>query len=192
MLQDLGGVQGEAIKLATGSPYSHVGMIEIGKGGRPMVIEAVGPVRTIPLERWIRNGTGHRVTIRRVKGLLETDAAKAIRQAHLYDGRPYDYFFTDGRDAIYCSELVHAAFREGAGISVGKVEEVEDLDISSEAAKALIKARWKAHPYCQVPETATFETCFPNILHQKLVSPASIARDPALETIYSSFDYDRR
>ncbi len=186
VLQDHGGLDGEAIKLATRSSYSHVGLVEI-RNGKPMVIEAVGPVRTIPLARWVKNGVGHRVTVKRIKNLDAADAAKVIRRAHAYDGRPYDWFFTDGRDAIYCSELVHAAYSEGAGIEVGVVQEVKDLDLSDEAVKALIASRWKAHPFCQSPETSTFETCFPRLLNQTLVSPAAIASDPRLETVYSSF-----
>lgn len=179
--------QGLAIMLATASPYTHVGLIEIDSKGRTMVVEAVGPVRTIPLERWIGNGTGKRITVKRLKGLTEADARRAVARAHVYDGRPYDQFFYETRDKIYCSELIYAAFKEGPEIDVGTVERVRDLKVGNEAVRAVIEDRWTKHPLCQKGPNRKFEACYQAILDQTLVTPASIARDPKMETVYSNF-----
>lgn len=187
VFQDSGSGQGLAIMFASGSVYTHMGLIELDVHGRPYVIEAVGPVRRIPLDRWITNGTGGRITIKRLKGLTDEDALSAVRRANFYNGRPYDIFFLDSRDAIYCSELVQAAYKEGAGIEVGVIEKVRDLKFDNAASRGLIEARWHRHPLCQAKGAATFEACYQLILEQTLVTPASIARDKRMETIYSNF-----
>jgi hypothetical protein len=187
VFQDAGGEQGMAIMLATHSPYTHVGLIELDKRGRPMVVEAARHVRTVPLDRWIKYGTLKRITVKRIKGLSERDALNAVARAHAYDGRPYDFYFYEARDQIYCSELVYAAFKEGTGITVGKVERVRDLAIDSRAVRAVIEDRWKRHPLCQSGANTKFEACHAAILDQTLVTPASIARDPQMEDVYSNF-----
>ena len=151
------------------------------------MIEAAGPVRTIPLSRWISNGTLKRVTVKRIKGIAERDALRAIARAHAYDGRPYDRFFYETRDQIYCSELVYAAYKEGPGIEVGTLERVRDLKVDSKAVRTVIEDRWQRHPLCQAGPNRNFEACYAAILEQTLVTPASIARDPQMETVYSNF-----
>jgi Permuted papain-like amidase enzyme, YaeF/YiiX, C92 family len=187
VFQTTGGQQSLAILMASRSPYTHTGIIEIDAAGKPWVVEAVGPVTTTALDAWIANGHGGRITVKRVKGLSPADAAKAIARAHDYDGLPYDIFFLNGRDAIYCSELVEAAFSEGAGIKLGAFEKVRDLHLDNSAARKLIEARWKKHPLCQSEAASTFEACYGIILDQTLVTPASIARDPRLEMVTSNF-----
>jgi permuted papain-like amidase YaeF/Yiix C92 family enzyme len=188
VFQESSGSARDAIMLASASPYSHVGIVEIDASGRPMVLEAAKRVRSVPFEDWMRRGAGRRITIKRVKGLHDEAAKQAIERARHYMGRPYDIFFYETRDQIYCSELVYAAFKEGANISVGREEKVSDLNIDTAAAQRLIKKRWKAHPLCRT--TSSFKSCYPLILNQLLVTPASIARDPQMELIYTSFGRD--
>lgn len=180
----------DAIMLASGTLYTHVGIVEIDKAGRPNVIEAVGPVQVVSLNTWKRKGTGNRITIKRIKGLDEADAKQALARARRYLGRPYDHYFYESRDQIYCSELVYAAFKEGAGITVGREETVRDLKIDTDAAQKLIQQRWKSHPLCKAKRAKTFKACYALILDQTLVTPASIARDAQVETIYTSFGAD--
>ena len=179
----------DAIMLASGTVYTHVGIVEIDKSGRPVVIEAVGPVQTVPLDKWIGKGEGGRVTVKRIKDLDEARAKKAIANARRYLGRPYDHFFYESSDQIYCSELVHLAFRDGAEISVGREEKVRDLNIDTDAAQKLIRQRWKAHPLCKAKSAKSFDACYALILDQTLVTPASIARDPQMELIYTSYGF---
>jgi Permuted papain-like amidase enzyme, YaeF/YiiX, C92 family len=187
VFQDSGGGQGLAIMLASHSLYTHTGLIELAADGTPMVVEAAGPVRTVPLKYWINNGAANRITIKRIKGLSESDARMAIARAHTYDGVPYDIFFLNTRDAIYCSELIYAAFKEGPKITVGREEKVRELHFDNAAVRHLIEARWQKHPLCQSKDIATFEACYNVILEQTLVTPASIARDPKMELVYSNF-----
>jgi hypothetical protein len=180
----------DAIMLASGTLYTHVGLIEIDGNGKAKVIEAVGPVRAVSLASWMRKGTGNRITIKRIKGLTEADAKTATARARRYLGRPYDHYFYETRDQIYCSELVYAAYKEGPGLSLGREEKVRDLNIDTGAAQLLIRQRWKSHPLCKAKKAKTFEACYELIMDQTLVTPASISRDPQVETIYTTFGSD--
>lgn len=180
----------DAIMLASGTLYTHVGIVEIDKAGHPVVIEAVGPVQAVPLDAWIGKGEGRRVTVKRIKGLDEEQAKRATANARRYLGRPYDHYFYETRDAIYCSELVYAAFKDGADLTVGREEKVRDLNIDTGAAQKLIRQRWKSHPLCKAEGAKTFEACYGLILDQTLVTPASIARDPQVDTVYTSYGAD--
>jgi hypothetical protein len=177
----------EAIMIASGSPYTHVGIIEIDAKKRPFVIEAVGPVRSVPLDTWRRNGIEQRITVMRVKGLTEVDAMQAIARARQYTGRPYDHHYFETRDRIYCSELVHAAFKEGLGIILGREQRLRDLNTDTAAAHDLIKKHWRTHPLC-AGKLADFGNCRDLILDQTVVTPASIAVDEQLELVYTDFD----
>ena len=179
--------QSTAILLASMSAYSHMRIIEIDQGGAPFVVETVGPVKSTPLEEWINRGLGARVAIKRVAKLSPYEAQAILRNAHRYDGLPYDVFFQSSKDHIYCSELVSLAFKDGASILLGKTEKAKELYLNNFAAKRLISKRWKKHPLCQTPLTATFESCCAQILEQELVTPDSIFNDPKLELIFSNY-----
>ena len=114
IFQASGNTQSKAISLASHSLYTHTGIVEISPNGQAQVIEAVGPVRTIGLEKWLQHGAGGRVTVKRLKGLSKENAKKVIKAAHVYDGKPYDIFFYKGRDAIYCTQERFRGRRRGA------------------------------------------------------------------------------
>ena len=179
--------QSSAILLASMSAYSHMGMIEIDKDGMPFVLEAVGPVKSTPLDAWINRGLGGRVAIKRMATLSTQQGQAILQAAHKFDGLPYDLFFMSNTNQIYCSELVALAFANGATIALGKFQKAKDLYLDNFAAKRLISKRWKKHPLCQTAQTATFETCYAQILQQELVTPDSIFNDPKLELVYSNY-----
>lgn len=179
--------QSLAILLASGSAYSHMGIIEIDANNQPLVEEATGPVKSTPLDQWIKHGTGSRITIKRVINLNPEQANAVLKAAHNYDGLPYDIFFLPGKDAIYCSELVELAFKDGANIELGKFKKVKSLNIDNFAVRKLIEKRWRKHPLCQPAGNETFETCFSKILEQDLITPASISSDDKLQSIYSNY-----
>src|SRR5690349_11938191 len=74
VFQNTSGSAREAIMLASGTQYTHVGLVDVDAKGHAVVIEAAGPVRVVPLDRWIKNGSGKKVTIKRIKGLSDADA----------------------------------------------------------------------------------------------------------------------
>ncbi|MEZ5691443.1 MAG: YiiX/YebB-like N1pC/P60 family cysteine hydrolase [Rickettsiales bacterium] len=186
VFQTISSPQTLAIMLASGTVYTHVGIVKIGDDGKPVIIEAIGPVREIDIDKWIEQGIGNFLTVKRYKGLKPQEAERIFEAASKYYGRPYDFFFLFDDERIYCSELVYKAFKEGLGIELGVVEKVGDLNINNMAARKLIKQRWQKHPLCQ-EAGMDFSKCNKVIMNQELVTPASVLRDSKLELIYSNY-----
>lgn len=176
--------QGMAVMAASSSPYTHMGIVKLKQGGT-VVVEAIGPVTETPLKEWIARGAGKRLAVMRVKDLPPNAAQKIFVRAKREYGKPYDIYFLSSLDAIYCSELVRLSF-EAANITLGKVQKVEDL-MSSPAMDALIEQRWQRYPPCKGIKGMTAEKCRGIIMQQELVTPASIAADPRVETVYSNY-----
>lgn len=163
VLQDLKSPSSEAIKLATDSPYSHCGLVSV-EGDSAYVIEAVGPVRKIPLEEWIEDGGGLYSALRLKEG---RSVDKAIRAAEKYLGLPYDRMYLWSDDEFYCSELVYKAYSRGCGISLCDLRQFEDYNL--EPVKRAILER-----FGEVP------------VGQKVVTPEDLARSESLIIVYSS------
>lgn len=175
-----------AILLASGTLYSHVGIIKIAADGEVRVVEAADHVREVGLNEWISQGILHRIAVRRLPDLDEKKAELIVKNAGTYYGRPYDFHFTLDKDKIYCSELVYHAFNEVLADKIGKVEHIKDLFVDNPLARTLIEKRWNSHPFCQDP-SITFERCYERIMEQEIVTPASIAEDDKLITVYSNY-----
>lgn len=176
-----------AVAAASASVYTHVGIIKIDENGAPLVVEAVGPVREVPLEKWITQGIFDRMAVMRLDGLTEEQTAKVLKAAEKYYGRPYDFFFLFDKERIYCSELVYYAFKEGAGINIGKIQEVSELNTDNFAVQKLIKKRWQYYTPCHERGAKTFSACLPLMLSQKLITPTSVANDSRVTTIYKNY-----
>ncbi len=162
--------QSRAIQLATGSPYSHMGIL-FRKEGRWMVCEAVQPVKWTPLGAWTRRGVGGRVVVKRLRDRDRRltppvlDRMKAVGSRFV--GRPYDLAFGWSDDRIYCSELVWKVYREGAGIELGALQTLRDFDLSHPAVRAKVLERYRGRPPLDEP----------------VISPRRIFECPDLETV---------
>lgn len=183
IFQETAGRQSAAVLAATGSRYTHMGIVRL-RGGKPVIVEAIGPVQETPLEEWIARGQGNRYALYRVRDLPAEAAARMFQAAERYYGRPYDILFRPEDDAIYCSELPHLAFA-AAGIELGRAQPLRDLNIGDGAVTALIERRWRKHPDCQ--GAASVADCVQVIQDQPIVTPASIAEDTDVELVYSDF-----
>jgi uncharacterized protein YycO len=179
--------QSAAIFMASNSAYTHMGIIEINSSNEPMVVEAAGPVRSTPLEQWIKRGLGGRIAVKRMETLNPVTAQKVLALAHTYDGKPYDRYFISTTNEIYCSELIRLAFAQGANIEIGKMQKVKDLNVENMLAQRLIKMRWRSYPLCRDNANETLESCKTKIMEQELVTPVSIANDTKLKTIFSNY-----
>lgn len=189
ILQTILGTQGMAIIAASSSPYTHMGFIKTS-GKNPVVVEAVGPVKETPLTQWIAHGVGQRITILRLKDMTPEMAKKVAAAARKHYGKPYDFYFLPDKKSFYCSELVREAYL-GAGVTLGKPQKVGELTKSA-AMDTIIEQRWKYYPPCQGIAGITMEKCRKIIMEQVLVTPASIARDPQLEPVFSNYPLDSR
>lgn len=128
-----------AIQRATGSKYSHMGLI-LYRDGKPYVFEAIAKVQFTPLERWIARGTGGRFVIKRLRNSGQSlDAAqveKLSAAARPFAGRPYDLTFEWSDERIYCSELVWKIYDRALGVRIGALQQVRDFNPSDPAARA--------------------------------------------------------
>ncbi len=179
--------QSLAILLATDSPFTHVGIVDFDDAGNPVVLEAVRTTRATPLDDWITYGEGSDIAIYRLQDLTEDQALAVAASARTHFGKGYDPYFYKSEDTLYCSELVHIAFRDGMGIDLGRKETLADLNLDTDAARALIAERWQSHPSCSDGQASDAQSCLKLILDEPLVTPQAVAEDKRLELIYTNF-----
>jgi hypothetical protein len=159
--------QSEAIHLATGSAFSHVGIVTV-QDGESLVLEAVGPVKTTPLKAWIARGVGGRYRLMRPKTPLSTaqlSGMDRIGRQHL--GKDYDLRFDWSDDKMYCSELVWKIYSKGAGLELAAPRPMGSYRLGHPRVMALIAARWG--------DTVR--------LSEKMIAPSDLAQSPLLEIV---------
>lgn len=159
--------QSAAIQAATQSPYSHVGMV-LFKDGKPMVFEAVQPVKYTPLSAWLQRGKGGRYVVKRLKSPLSSTAVARMNvEAKKYIGKPYDLTFEWSDDRIYCSELVWKIYKTAAGIELSPLAKLGTFDLTSPAVKTKLKERYGQH----IP------------LDEPVIAPSALFDSPLLITV---------
>ena len=145
LFQETGGEQGKAIKLATKSRYTHVGVVFDYKG-ELLVLEAVGPVKKTKLKDFINRGINKHYVIKRLKNaedkLTNDNIVKLKEAGDKYLGLPYDIYFGWENDRIYCTELVWKIYKEILGIELGKLGKLKDFDLSSFTVRLLMFKRY--------------------------------------------------
>ncbi len=170
VFQQTGGEQGRAVELATGSPWTHVGVL-FKEEGRWMVYEAVGPVRTIPLDEWAAHGNdGLWVAKRWVYAEAQPDGTlrDALRKAGArFKGLPYDLEFRWGDERIYCSELVWKTYAEGLGVQLCQPKPMRDHALGSPTVQEVMRQRYGAAPP----------------LNETMIAPGALFDCPLLRTV---------
>ncbi len=165
---------GPALEIATGSVITHVGVILIDSD-TVFVYEAVGPVRRMPLERWIGFGVERMFCVKRLKNADEVLTPDALKKMHeVYsklEGRDYDVRFEWSDDRLYCSELIYKMYRKGTGIELGRIEKFGDLKLDDPLVQFWIDMYFPEGPN----------------LDEKVVSPVSIYNDTLLISIHSNY-----
>jgi hypothetical protein len=137
--------QSLAIQRATGSPYSHMGLV-LFRDRKPYVFEAIATVRFTPLDRWIAREAGHHFVLKRLRSadtVLDATGLDKLRMAaQRFAGRPYDLTFDWSDDRIYCSELVWKAYDRGLGIHIGTLQTIRDFNLTDPAVSAKLRERY--------------------------------------------------
>jgi len=159
--------QASAVALASGSPITHVGLIVV-EGDKVTVIEAVEPVREIPIEQFIDHGGMWGIYRLKERPKNPDWSSRVVRYARAMKGKHYDSLFQWNDDRIYCSELVWKAFSKGAGIELTEPQHLGDLNLSLPPVQALIKKRMGGKS--------------PN-LNEKIVTPAGLHKSEKLEMV---------
>ena len=137
--------QSKAVQLATNSKYSHCGIV-YNENGRFYVFEAIQPVKTTPLDKWIARGEHGHYVIKRLKNadrILTTETLQKMkREGEKFKGKNYDLTFEWSDDKIYCSELIWKVYQRATGIEIGKLGKLSDFDLTSKAVKKKMKERY--------------------------------------------------
>jgi hypothetical protein len=164
--------QSIAIQNATGSAYSHMGLILL-RDGQPYVLEASTTVRYTPLARWVMAGAGHHFVVKRLLDadqILTSTAMEQIgRSGAAFVGRQYDLTFEWSDDRIYCSELVWKIYDRALGIQIGGLQHIKDFNLGDPVVASLMKQRYGA----AVP------------LEETIISPIAMFNSPLLTVVAS-------
>lgn len=163
--------QGEAIIAATGSKYTHCGIVFLSEG-KLMVLEAVQPVGVVSLEEFKSRSKPGSFLARRLKiPLAPADYQKARSWAEAQIGRNYDgrFLWDDGN--LYCSELVWKVYQRG-GVELCAPRRFRDYDLEKPSVKKLIEQRFGG--LGKVP------------LDEKVVAPSDLAVSSMLVDVSDS------
>ncbi len=162
--------QSQAIQQATGSRYSHMGIILL-KNGKPHVYEAAATVKYTPLAEWIARGEGSRYVVKRLKNadaaLTPPSLAKLHANARRFAGKPYDLTFAWSDERIYCSELVWKIYDRALGIRIGKLQKIREFNLETPAVKQKLRERYGD----KIP------------LDEPVISPKAMFESPLLATV---------
>lgn len=133
--------QGEAIIAATGSRYTHCGIVFFDEG-RAFVLEAVQPVRVTPLGDFMKRDRSRVFAVKRLRTPVTPDAyRKAKRWALKQVGKDYDPRFRwDNRD-LYCSELVWKVYQK-AGVRLCEPRRFRDYRLDRPEVKRIVDERY--------------------------------------------------
>lgn len=134
--------QSLAIQQATGSRYSHMGVV-VWRNGKPFVFEAVKTVRLTPLTAWIARGEGGHFVAKRLRQPLDAASrVKLLRTATTFAGRPYDLTFEWSDARIYCSELVWKLYDRALGIRIGALQRLREFKLDDPAVRRKLVERY--------------------------------------------------
>lgn len=163
----------KAIKKATNSKYSHVGIIFLRpRGSEYIVYEAWDSVRMVPLQQWVDRGEGKHVLIMRMKGANKIFTAKKLEKlkavAKKFRKIPYDPYFGWGDDRMYCSELVWKTFHESLNLRLSEPKPLKLLDLSDPLLKKKLKEKYGE----KIP------------MEELVVSPQDLIDSPLFEKVY--------
>lgn len=162
--------QSIAVQRATGSKYSHMGMIVYRKH-KPFVFEAAGTVRFTPLDKWIARGKGQHYVVKRLKNseaiLTDSGREKLMKTASQFAGLPYDITFGWQDDQLYCSELVWKIYDRALGVQIGALQKVRDFNLQDAAVRQKMRERYGDH----IP------------LDEPVISPVAMFESPLLTKV---------
>ncbi len=160
--------QSEALRLATGSPYTHVGILFKWKGNW-VVYEAAQPVRMTELKKWQWHGKNGHYVVKRLKKPVSPEKMEKLRKAaKAWFGIPYDLKFQWSDRRMYCSEYVWKLYERVLGIKLATPAKFKDFDFRKPAVRKKLKER--------------YGTDFP--ADEKVVAPVQLFRSSLLETVF--------
>lgn len=165
--------QSLAIQQATGSRYSHMGIILL-RNGKPYVFEAAATVKYTPLPAWIERGEKKHFVVKRLKNAEQILTApiqlNLRKQAQYFAGKPYDLQFSWSDEKLYCSELVWKIYDRAAGIQIGHLQKVSEFHLDAPAVKQKLRERYGTN----IP------------WDKQIISPKAMFESPQLVTVIAN------
>ena len=169
LFQDSPSPPSDAIKLATGSKYSHCGIVFF-EDSVPKIWEAKHPVCVTPLHQWIVRDTGNHFVVMRLKGadtLLNGDIISRMKTyADLHQGKNYDPYFEWSDSALYCSEYVWKIFKQAADIELAPLRKMGEYDLSHPLVRKQLEMRYDSIP-----------------VDEPVIAPGDLFNSPLLDTV---------
>jgi hypothetical protein len=156
----------DMIEGATGSVYSHCGMV-IWHQNQWHVIEAVGPVQIISLTNWQARGRGKKIWAYRLQESSQQHIPAAITAMKRDIGKPYDSRYRLDDAAIYCSELIYRGWKFATGKGLGKTVILQELN-------------WQ--PYRKIIVVLEGSEQIP--LTREIITPRDLAKAPELTRVW--------
>jgi hypothetical protein len=159
--------------------FSHIGLVLV-QNDSVLIIEAIGKdVHLTPIDLFLerqKNMNHHpQVIVERLKPPFQYLINKAVRQALLSKGIPYDDYFLNGNGKLYCSELIFEAFKYANGGDA--FFHMAPMTFKDPDTHKFFKA-WKDY----------YKALKTKIPEGKLgCNPGSIANSPYLDFIYSFY-----
>lgn len=160
--------QSLAIQLATGSEFSHVGLLFDRHGdGEWWVLEAVQPVKWTPLAQFRLHGDGGKIAVRRLSNTLTEAQSQALRaEAESHLSKQYDMAFDWSDEEMYCSELVWKAYQRAADVELGALKALKEYDLKHPAVKKQMKRYAGDMPW-----------------DHPMIAPGAVFNAPVLQTV---------
>jgi uncharacterized protein YycO len=172
MFQQSRSAQSKAIRLATGSKYTHMGIL-YKQDGQWQVLEASKKVQLTPFDQWIRKGKNHHYVVKRLNNaesrLTDQKLKSMKRLGQQYLGRPYDLYFQWSNDKMYCSELVWKLYDE-AGIQIGQLQQLGSFNLSEPEVRQKLEKRYGS----DIP------------MDERVIAPSAMFESDKLKTVVSS------
>ena len=132
--------QSAALREATGSVWTHVGLL-IKQSSKWYVAEAIGPVVSTPLSEFIARSKDKNYEIYRFRHFDPATMRSAMLTAIQKYNKPYDIYFEFSDTRTYCSELTYKVMLDVTGQGLGRVQKMRDMKLDGPYVKALIQKR---------------------------------------------------
>jgi len=165
----------KAVKIATNSKYTNLGIILKYKG-KFVVLESNGNVRKTDLNKFIKRGVNSWYLVKRFKNykdvMTEENLIKLRENSNTYMGRPYDLYYGWGDEKLYSAELIWKFLKDSLGIEIAPLKKMKDYDLSN--------------PYVKLILSQKFGKDIP--LEETVISPKDILESVLLETVFPRVD----
>lgn len=132
--------QSAALREATGSVWTHVGLL-VKQNSKWYVAEAIGPVVSTPMSEFIARSKDKAYEIYRFRHFDPATMRSAMLAAIQKYNKPYDIYFEFSDTRTYCSELTYKVMLDVTGQGLGRVQKMRDMKLDGPYVKALVQKR---------------------------------------------------